>query len=67
LAPPDKARYSVRSTGGLSPIYAFSTSAYELAGYIFDELHRPVAGATVRHEGDSATSDSSGHFVWPAA
>jgi len=69
--PPNKGMYSVQSTGGLSPAYAYAyayaSGSFTLAGYVFYELFRPVADATVRHESFTSTTDVNGRFVLATA
>ncbi len=60
--PTQPGRYSVEVSSEPSTPYRFHRN-YVLEGYVFDELRRPVEGATVQWGAFRTTTDGSGRFV----
>lgn len=68
--PEERAQYSVEARGAKSAAYSYigpvENANFVVAGFVFDELYKPVAGAIVKLGAVSATTNDAGRFVLPS-
>ena len=59
-----QATYRVEVRGGYSPTFTYAAPEvpHVLFGHVVDELHRPLAGVSVRQGSRQATTDAQGRF-----
>ena len=64
ILPTSRSKYGVW-TGSeiLSKPFNYKTEGYALAGYVFDEMHRPVVDSVVKYSSFSVTTNTKGGFV----